>query len=69
MAGESRFELEGLRIHGSGLSDSSNLWLEILHLPYLGGVVGTAGSEVLDIGREENTSDVVFVGLEMGDWD
>jgi len=42
---------------------------EVFDFPYLGGVVGTTGREVLDVGREKDAGDVVAVRLEVGNWD
>lgn len=40
-----------------------------IKVPHLGGVVGRAGGQVLDIGGEENTGEVVLVRLERADGD
>lgn len=39
----------------------------IAYFPNLGRVVGAAGGELLDIGREQDTGDVLLVGAELGD--
>ncbi len=51
-----------LRLAGNGDHGS-----EVLDFPNLGGVVGGASGEVLDVGREENTGNVLLMGREMGD--
>lgn len=38
-----------------------------VHLPDLGGVVGGAGRELLDVGREEDARDALLVGGEVRD--
>lgn len=38
-------------------------------VPHLGGVIGGAGSQVLDIGGQEDAIEVVHVGLEGRNWD
>jgi hypothetical protein len=43
--------------------------VEILYLPYLGGVVSGAGSKVLDVWREQDSGDILAMGLKVGDGD
>lgn len=43
--------------------------LEILDFPYLGGAVGAAGGQVLDVGGEEDAGDGAVVGFEVGEGD
>lgn len=40
-----------------------------IKIPHLGGVVGRAGGQVLDIGRQEDAGEVVLVRLECADGD
>lgn len=40
---------------------------QVFHLPDLGGVVGAAGGELLDVRGEEDAGDVFFVGVEVRD--
>jgi hypothetical protein len=65
MAGEGGLEREwpGLAVGGGGLL------LARLDLPDLGGVVGAAGGELLDVWGEEDAGDVLAVGVELGDGD
>jgi hypothetical protein len=71
MAGERAFQLEWLRslVIWLHLAWNRDHGFEIFDFPDLGGVVGGAGGEVLDVGREEDASYVVFVGGEVGYWD
>lgn len=43
--------------------------VKILDLPYLRGMVSGAGSKVLDIWREQDSSDVLAMSLEVSDGD
>jgi hypothetical protein len=70
VTGEGRLQLErngrswlgagsrGLRVDGG-----------VRNLPDLGGVVGGAGGQVLDVWGEEDASNVLGMGLEVGDRD
>lgn len=63
VAGERRLEGEGLGfvLVGDGL--------HVLDFPDLGRMVGTAGGQLLDIGREEDAGDVLLVCREVGQGD
>ena len=43
--------------------------VEILYLPYLCGVVSGASSKVLDVRREQDSGDILAMGLKVGDGD
>jgi hypothetical protein len=68
---ECAFKLERLRslVIGLCLSRDRNHGFKVLDFPDLGGVVGRASGQVLNVGRKENTGNVVLVCGEMGDWD
>lgn len=59
VAREGGLERERLRLLVGGR-------LKVLDLPDAGGVVGAAGCELLDVGREENARDVLLVRIEVG---
>lgn len=46
-----------------------DLGFEVLDFPDLGGAVGAAGGEVLDVGGEQDAGYVGVVGFEVGDGD
>lgn len=46
-----------------------NHLVKILNLPYLRGVISGAGSKVFDIWREQDSGNVLAMGLEVGDGD
>lgn len=60
VTGEGRLEGEGL-----GLVIGAD-GLHVLDFPDLGRVVGAAGGELLDIGREKDAGDVLLVCREVG---
>ena len=68
MAGKRALQLEWHRAGRLAARGRDHL-VKILNLPYLCGVVSGAGSKVLDIWREQNSSDVLAMGLEVGDGD
>ena len=70
MTGKRTLKLEGLRGLGIRLylTWNGDHRLEILDFPDFGGVVCGAGCEVLDIRREEDAGDVVFVCREVSYW-
>lgn len=59
VAGQGGLERERLRL---GVFRSG---LDVAHLPYLGGVVGAAGRQLLDVGGEEDAGDGFFVRVEV----
>lgn len=63
-------------VAGQGRLEREGLWTSALvrlgglvrvHLPYLGGVVGRAGRELLDVGGQQDARDVLLVRVEVGD--
>lgn len=68
---ESAFQLERLwaLVVGLCLARDGDHGFEVLDFPDLGSVVSGAGSKVLDVGREEDTGDVVLVCGEVCDGD
>jgi hypothetical protein len=65
MLGQSALELERTGFKSS-FAGGRNHGVKILDLPDLGGVVGGAGREMLDIRREQYTKKVIVMGLKMG---
>lgn len=63
MAGQSRLEGERVRI---AIVVQLGCLLDI-DLPNLGGVIRRTGGQLLDVGREEDARDVVFVRGEVRD--
>lgn len=55
--------LEGVGVGGQPVHLAG---LEVADLPDLGGVVGGAGGELLDVRGEEDARDVLLVGAELG---
>lgn len=68
VAGESALELEWNWRRWFAAGNGHHL-VEILDLPDLGGMVGRAGREVLDIWREQDTRNVLAVSLEVSNRD
>ena len=66
MSSQSALQLERLTLRGS-LARNRNHGIEILDLPDPGSVIGAASCKVLDVGRKENTGDVLVVSFEVGD--
>lgn len=64
VARQRALEFEGPRL-GRRLARCRHHRLQVLDLPNLGRVVGAACCQVLDIGREENSRDVLCVRFEV----
>jgi hypothetical protein len=67
---QSAFQLErlGALVFRLCLAGNGDHGFEVLDFPDLGSMVGGASSQVLDVGREEDTGDIVLVCGEVCDW-